>query len=332
MSKTIISWDLGATKCLAGVVEYNDGDDIICKRTHSLKLREAHSLEDLILRLENGLDVEMAGADAICIAAAGMYDGQSLYLENGYPYPMNFAEISAKLNWHCFSVIHDYAPIVCATFTSYMNNTTNIKRLNSSSINSHGRRVAFGIGTSLGVKDGTLLPGGDFWLGQNEMGHIGITTAPLDQYHRNRHQELIHYLSEILHNQNQPITFEKILSGSGMVRLYQFLYGDDDSISPETVGVKVKNGEASELLDMFAWYIGLFVGTLQLTFMPEGGVWITGGVALNHLNVFDRPDFFNGIDSSPAYRSQRANSPLGVLCNDQHALIGCAYYAAKRSL
>jgi len=67
-----------------------------------------------------------------------------------------------------------------------------------------------------------------------------------------------------------------------------------------------------------------------LIFMPEGGVWITGGVTMNHPYVFDRPDFFNGINASPAYQMQRSNYPLGVLCNHEHALIGCGYYAVKR--
>jgi glucokinase len=71
---------------------------------------------------------------------------------------------------------------------------------------------------------------------------------------------------------------------------------------------------------------------MQLTFMPEGGVWITGGVAINHLDVFDCPGFIAGIHASPAYLAQREEYPLGVLKNHEHALIGSGYYAAKRLL
>lgn len=335
MKKNIIAWDLGATKCTAGVVEYReDIDDLVCKHHYTLKLTEATSLENLIDKIESGLDFSMAKADAICIGAAGHYNGESLLLENAYPYSMHFAKIAKQQGWPAYAVIHDYAPIVCATFTSYINQPKNIKRLNSSAMQHHGRRVALGIGTGLGLKDGVLLPNGDFWLGRNEIGHIGVPTPPFAEVrHRKLHEELIRFLQEkTLISSNQPLTFEKILSGQGTVRLYQFFYRNAEEITPEEVGEKMREGEATEMLDTFAWYAGLFIGTVQLTFMPEGGVWITGGVALKNLDVFDRPDFFSGIHASPAYRQQREEYPLGILCNHEHALIGCGYYAMKRLL
>lgn len=332
MKKNIIAWDLGATKCTAGIIEYNeDIHDLICKKHYTLKLTEASSLENLINKIEFALDFSMAEADAICIGAAGHYDGETLLLENAYPYPMQFAKIAREQNWPAYAVIHDYAPIVCATFTSYIDQPDNIKRLNSCAMQQHGRRVALGIGTGLGLKDGVLLPNGDFWLGRNEIGHIGVTTPPsAPQEHLKLHEELIRFLQEKSGSSANQVTFEKILSGQGTVRLYQFFNRDAADITPEEVGNKMCAGAASEMLDTFAWYAGLFVGTVQLTFMPEGGVWITGGVALKNLDVFDRPHFFAGINASPAYRQQREEYPLGILCNHEHALIGCGYYAMRR--
>ncbi len=335
MTKTIISWDLGATKCLAGLITYNEAQgNIACQTNFQVKLRDAESLEDLVHQIESGLKCQMTDADAICIGAAGQYDGQHLQLENPYPYSMHFARLAKQKRWPKFDVIHDYAPIVCATFTSYMDEASNIKRLNTCALNPHGRRVALGIGTGLGIKDGVFLPNGDFWLGRNEMGHIGISLPPLaDPYYQERHDALVRYLqTQHLLAPNQAITFEKILSGQGTVRLYEFLYPNDEVMTPESVGKKMRAGDVPELMDMFAWYLGLFVGTVQLTFMPEGGVWITGGVALNHLEVFDRPELHAGIHASPAYHVQRELYPLGVLCNHEHALIGGGYYAVKRLL
>lgn len=335
MTKTIISWDLGATKCTAGIVEYDaQTQAITCKKHHTIKLNEANSLENLIEKLDAALDFPIVKADAICIGGAGHYNGVTLHLENGYPYPMHFAQIAKSQAWPAHAIIHDYAPIVCATFTSYMENPNNVKRLNTCALASHGRRVALGIGTGLGLKDGILFPDGDFWLGQNEIGHIGITTPPLaDKHQLDRHKELIRFLrSNTDLKNNDPITFEKILSGNGTVRLYQFFYPSPDSLTPEDVGNKMRAGDASEMLDAFAWYLGLFIGTVQLAFMPDGGVWMTGGVALNHLEVFDRPEFFAGIHASPTYLAQRQEYPMGVLCNHEHALIGGGYYSAKRLL
>jgi glucokinase len=331
----IITWDLGATKCTAGLVEYHPTlQTFVCNKHHTVKLADTSSLEDLITQLETDLDFPMQNADAICIAAAGHYDGKYLLHANAYPYPMHFANTAELQDWPRHAVIHDYAPIVCATFTSYMEQPDNIKRLNTCPMQMHGRRVAFGIGTGLGLKDGVLLPNGDFWLGQNEAGHIGITHPPsADPIHLKRHQEIMHFLHDKFSLQlNEPITYERILTGKGTVNLYEFFYADAPDITPEEVGIKMRDGLAPELVDAFAWYLGLFIGTIQLIFMPEGGVWITGGVAMKNLDVFDSPDFFAGIYATPAYLMQREEYPLGVLCNHEHALIGSAYYAVKRLL
>lgn len=333
MTKQFIAWDLGATKCTAGIVEYDSRTGALsCRKQTSIKLTAASSLPDLINQIENQLGTSMANADAICIGAAGHFDGEFLLLENAYPYPMHFADIARLQQWPAYDVIHDYAPLVCATFTSYMSDPANIKRLNSCEMNNHGRRVTFGMGTGLGLKDGVLFKNGDFWLGKNEIGHIGITTPPrADSQHLQRHHELMHFLHEKIGREHNPaISFEKVLSGQGTVRLYQFFHPDADDITPEEVGHAMRQGHETELLDTFAWYIGLFVGNVQLIFMPEGGIWISGGVALNHLDVFDRPGFNAGIYASPAYLLQRDEYPLGILQNPEHALIGCGYYAARR--
>jgi len=335
MMKTIITWDLGATNCAAAIVAYDPhSEQFSCTKSASVKLSACNSLEELIYRLEHALSIHMQDADAICIGAAGHYDGSHLIHTSPYPYTMPFAQIAQLQKWPPFAIIHDYAPIVCATFTDYVAQAHNVRKLNSAPLNKFGRRVTLGVGTGLGLKDGVLLESGDFWLGQNEFGHIGITTPPLcDPAQQQRHQELIKFLrSEQVLTANEPLTFEKILSGQGTLRLYRFLTACQQTVSPEEVGTKMREGQAKELETMFAWYLGLFVGTVQLAFMANGGTWITGGVILNHLNLFDYPDFMQGIEASPAYLSLRQSFPLGVLCNREHAFMGGAFYASKRLL
>lgn len=331
--KIIIPWDLGATKCAAAVVRYETkSHQLECLERYSVKLKSCHSFADLVDQIETGLHVKMSDAEAIVIGAAGQYDGREIRLESAYPFPMNVAEIANQQNWPRFSVVHDYTPIVCATFTSYMDNLDNIKTLHRGIIQPYGRHVAIGIGTGLGVKDGVLFENGNFWLGTNEMGHIGISYPPkADYYYLQRHRELIGYLRHEMRGQlAEPITFEKILSGSGLTRLHNFIYKENKITDPGEVGRLCQEGKAEETIAIFAWYIGLFVGTVELTFMPSGGTWITGGVVLKNLNVFNHPEFYRGIQASPAYRLERSNFPLGVLVNPDHAFLGGAYYATQR--
>ena len=329
MIKNIIAWDLGATKCTAGLMTADAQSNFVCKKTYTIKLKDAASLSDLVNQFNVALDYDLAAADAICIGAAGHFDGRTIQHENPYPFSMTIADIAEQQNWPAYAVIHDYASIVCSTFTAHIEDDKNVRRLNDCKLNPHGRRVAFGVGTGLGLKDGIKLPDGDFWLGHNEMGHIGITMPPLaDMPDRVRHQAFINFLQREF--PGQPATFEKILSGYGIVRLHQFLYPEVKNISPEEAGDSIQNGKSPELLDLFAWYLGLFVGTVQLSFMPSGGIFMTGGVTLNHLNVFDEASFNRGIHATPAYLTQRKEYPLMVLRNAENALYGCGYYALKR--
>lgn len=334
-NKKIMVGDIGATKCAAAIVEYNcETKNLSCKKQFSTKLKDHQSLHALFDKIESHLATKMTDVDAICIGAAGMYNGERLLLESGYPFDMTFADLAKKSKWAPFTIIHDYAPIICATFTSHVEKPQHIKQLNNSTINPFGRRVALGIGTGLGLKDGVLFPNGDFWLGTNEMGHIGTTHPPMtDHYYQTRHKELISYLHAAgVLQAHEPLSFEKILSGRGVVRLHQFIHRNSDQLTPEEIGQIIRDGHAQETLDIFAWYIGLFIGTVQLTFMPDGGIWITGGVALNHIEAFDSPEFFKGIEASPAYLDHRKQFPLAVLRHTDHAFMGGAYYAVKRLL
>ncbi len=331
MIKTLITWDLGATKCAAGIIEYHSAtNQYLTLRRCAIKLTEAQSLDDLITQLEATLLFSMTDADAICIGAAGIYDGTHLILEKAYPYDMNFADIAQQRDWPPFAVIHDYAPVVCATFTQCLMDPAYTQHLTPCPINPLGRRVAIGVGTGLGIKDGVLLANGDFWLGQNEGGHIGICLAPeTNAATRAQHHALMDFLARV---DDTPVTFQKILSGSGTVRLQQFFYPDSPDLTPESIGMAIRAGLADKTLKAFAWYLGLFIGTIQLTFMPDGGIWIAGGVVMQHLALFDCPEFQQGIEASPAYLLQRQQFPLGILIHHDNALIGGAHYAVKRLL
>jgi glucokinase len=332
MTIQLIAWDLGATNCRAGLIEYEPSSQLFnCLKSAAIKLMETTSLEDLIAQLEEQLATSFTDVQAICIGAAGHYRDGQLFHANAYPYSMDFSDLAKKRCWPPFAVIHDYATIVCSTFTDYLTKQANIKRLNHCDIKTYSRRIALGIGTGLGLKDGILFPNGDFWLGHNEAGHIGITSPPhADDQHLTMHQEIMRFLKIKSDRHQTPITFESLLAGKGTVNLHEFFYPDMLHLTPEAVGIRMRNGQAEEMVDAFAWYIGLFIGTVQLMFMPEGGIWITGGVVMNHLDVFERPDFINGIESFPAYLTQRKNYPLGILINHEHALIGGGYYASKR--
>ncbi len=334
--QAIIVWDLGASKSATALVYFDkESGRFECLKRFSIQNKICESLDDLVARIETGLNFKHHQCDAVVIGASGEYNGAELYHEAGYPYKMDFARLMTEYHWPRTAIIHDYAPIICATFAdSYMQDPANVRMLHEGHMHKHGRRIACGVGTGLGMKDGVLFPDGDFWLGTNEVGYTGISMPPqVDAIHMQRHLELMKFMqNDNVMGKDKILSFENILSGRGCVLLHKFVASDHTHITPEELGQKMREGCADETREILAWYLGLFIGTLQLSFMPDGGIWITGGVVLKHPKIFDCAEFFAGIEASPSYWHQRQGFALGVLQNSDHAFIGGAYYASKKLL
>ncbi len=327
-----IVWDLGATKCAAALVRLIGDEYHIVSHT-KVKLKACDSLADMADRLHADLAVKVADIDAICIAGAGQYNGEELILENAYPFPMRFAKLAKQQQWPTFDVVHDYTPIVCSTFLPENRHAIR-QTIHAGQFDPMGRRVAFGVGTGLGVKDAVLLANGEFWLGTNELGHIGITLPPkMNRVEATVHREFMRFLQDHDELHGAFISFETILSGKGLARIHQFVSGAKHRLTPEETASEIKASDDIESLKLFGWYLGLFVGALQLMFMPSGGIWIHGGVINKNLEIFNEPClrlFCRGLKSSPAYWDMRQQFPTTVLQGPEHAFLGGAYYAHQR--
>ena len=332
-TQRVISIDIGATKCAAAIVDHQIGTDQfrVVATTQSL-LTDHRSCLALFECLQERLQFDFSRALAINIAAAGQYDGKELVLARGYPYPMTLATTSAALGWKNIAVVHDYVPNACATFTTHSQDPRHVRILNPGKPQALGRRVVFGIGTGLGLKDAFATPNGDFCLGENEAGHIGIAIPNVaESPYLKQHQALMDYLKKKqLTEPDRSVSFETVLSGKGILRLHHFLSAET---TPRIEGVSPSELQLHpDTWRLFAWYLGVFVATVQLMLLPRGGIWISGGVIQRRLELFDYPEFSAGIAQAPAYQALRAEIPLLVMKGIDHIFHGGAYYAVKRQL
>lgn len=286
----------------------------------------------MVACFEDALGLKMSDADAICVAAAGVYDGTALINANAYPFPMNFGQLAQEQSWAPLAVVHDYTPIVCRSFIPpgqcY---SEGIVTINQGDVDPHGRHVALGMGTGLGLKDGVMLPDGQLWLGHNEVGHAGLAMPPeASEQDVARHLAWVDFLRT--HYPHKPLSFETTLSGRGLAWLHQFVAGLAEPVTPRQVQVEVSQDttEGLETLSLYAWYLGLFVSTVQLMFMPAGGIWIAGGLVERIPQLFAEPfvhSLRRGIDSASAYAEFRQRMPIFGIVEPPHVLLGAAYYA-----
>jgi glucokinase len=333
LDRCYVVWDLGATKCAAAVVVVEQGTYTVLTSVVTF-LRDETSLRSMAENLHARLQIDLRQVDGICIAAAGCYDGQMLHLASGYPFPMCFADVAREQLWPYFEVVHDYTPVVASTFVCQQK-PSSVVMLRQGEVEECGRRVAFGIGTGLGLKDAVLTSSGGIWFGSNEVGHIGVIHPPLgNTEYAKCHADFMRFLALQTKRHHQPVTFETILSGQGFAHCYNFIASPGRDLSPQQVQALIDGGcvYRDEMLGLFAWYLGLFVGSLQLIFMPSGGIWMGGGVIKKNLSIFTSnvmDKFWAGVDSSPAYAEQRHKFPLGVMQADELIFMGGAFYAAQ---
>lgn len=144
-----------------------------------------------------------------------------------------------------------------------------------------GNRLVIGAGTGLGVAPVYQI-GGCFYPQPSEGGHMDF--APLNQ----EQETLLRWL----HSHLDHVSYENILSGSGLESLYRFCAGQPPfpSYQVTDAAVRVSASEiyhlaladdavAREAMRLFVNIYGEFVGNAALIWPARAGIYLAGGIA-----------------------------------------------------
>lgn len=140
------------------------------------------------------------------------------------------------------------------------------------------------------------------------------------------------------------VSWEKVLSGPGLLNVHEFLRGhrgspvpdwlERDMASDDPAAAIANAAEArtcpvcSEAMDRFVRYLGAEAGNLGLKFMATGGVYLGGGIAPRIAGRLLEPDFLEAFHSKGRMRDLMERMPVKLIRNDRAALLGAARYAA----
>jgi glucokinase len=198
-----------------------------------------------------------------------------------------------------------------------------------------GNAALLSAGTGLGA---SVL----FWDGNqhrpspSEGGHIDF--GP-----KNRNElELLKFLFERFGH----VSYERILSGPGLLNIYHFLkytrkYGPEPSwlagqfqhSDPAAVITEAarlrKSRLCSKTLDMFVSIYGAAAGNLALQVMALDGIYLGGGIAPKIIWKLKDGTFMKAFTSKGRLSSIVGCIPVKVVMNDNAALLGAAVYAAR---
>lgn len=178
-----------------------------------------------------------------------------------------------------------------------------------------------GAGTGLGVSG--LIPSGDRWLAiSGEGGHTTLA-AQTDEEFR---------VIKCIHEKYGHASAERLLSGQGLVDLYQIL-SQNHKNSPilrnagQISQRALQDSDALCLacLDMFAGFLGSVAGDLALTLGARGGVYIGGGIVPRLLGWFETSRFRQQFEAKGRFTNYLSGIPVWVIkSDDSPALMGAA--------
>ncbi|MBE9129551.1 MULTISPECIES: glucokinase [unclassified Coleofasciculus] len=205
------------------------------------------------------------------------------------------------------------------------------------------------IGAGTGLGQGFLIPqNGIYQVFGSEGGHADF--APRNELEF----QLLQYLREKY--DIQRISAERVVSGQGIVAIYQFLRDrqfaqespeieqvirtweqemgrSEKSVDPAAAIAKAALAGSDRLseqtLKMFVEAYGAEAGNLAIKLLPYGGLYIAGGIAAKILPLMQEGGFLREFGNKGRVSQLLENVPVHITLNPDVGLIGAAICAAR---
>jgi glucokinase len=139
------------------------------------------------------------------------------------------------------------------------------------------------------------------------------------------------------------VSYERIVSGPGLVNVYQFFRDTHRGEEPAWLTEEFAHGDAAaaisraavtgksplaeHALDLWISIYGAEAGNLALKLMATGGVYLGGGIAPKLATKLAGPLFMQAFLSKGRMQPLLESIPVRIITNDKIALFGAARYA-----
>jgi glucokinase len=271
--------------------------------------------------------------DGVCLAIAGPVRGtsagQSAKVTN-LPWEIETGALAQTFGFPCIRLINDFEAIGYGLPSLEASDFVVLQQGTSAP---HGPRALIGAGTGLG--QAILVWQGDRYAAiPTEGGHADF--GPVD--------ELQLELARYLLRQYGHASYELILSGAGLVRLYAFLRARGATAESVSVAQAMQTGDpaaaitqaalhqgdtlAQQALDLFVRIYGAQAGNLALTAGATGGIDIAGGIAPKIISAIGE-NFLNAFRNKGSMTPYVRAIPVRVILNAEAGLHGAMLVASR---
>ena len=312
MKMNVIAGDVGGTKTLLQFVEIVDGESAVVLE-HRFDSGGYKTFDDL---LGEFLGMAKRTVDAACFAVAGpVFENRAEVTNLGWR--IETAELTARFGIARVALINDFFAVALGVPLLHADDLVSLHPGDRK----RGDPIAIlGAGTGLGQAIVTFA-GSDWGVIPSEGGHADF--APQDEEQAR--------LFLFLHERHGHVSWERLLSGMGLVNIFTFLGGTTENAAEVAQLAADGDPRAVRTLEIFVDIYGAEAGNMALRVLSRGGVFLAGGIAAKNLSFFTDGRFTAAFLRKGRFRELLGAMPIDLIVNEKVGLIGAAEMARRLS-
>ena len=324
----ILAGDIGGTNARLAVFDVVDGHFSLISAS-VFPSREYTSLDEIVSRFVRTANVH---PQAACFGVAGPVRNGRVEASN-LPWIIESKRLAEELDLKKALLIND---LEANAWGIAFLDPADLVSLNQVKGTPVGNQAVISAGTGLG-EAGMYWDGTKHHVFACEGGHADF--APRNELET----ELLRYLRVRFGH----VSYERIVSGPGLVNVFNFLRDTGRGVEPQWLADEMlhsdpaaaisraaidgKCGLSEQALDLFVSIYGAEAGNLALKIMATGGIYLGGGIAPKMLPKLAGPLFMEGFLSKGRMQHLLEAIPVKVITNDKVALLGAARFAVVRT-
>jgi glucokinase len=322
----VLAGDVGGTNARIAIVEMDRRTARIV-RERRYPSRDYPGLAPIVRRF---CEEEATRPDRACFGIACPLVGDDCTAPN-LPWTINGRALAAEIGISRTRIINDF---VAVGYGIELLGPSDLVTLQEGRPEPQGPIALIGAGTGLG--QGFLLWEGDHYrVLPSEGGHGDY--APRGKLQAG--------LLQFLDRQFDRVSWERLLSGPGLVNTYRYLHASAAAPEQATVRAEMEKEDPAAViarhalartdclsdraLDLFCEIFGAQAGNLALTVVATGGVYLAGGIAPRIVERLKSGPFLTAFRDKGRLSELLARIPVHVIMNPNGALLGAAAVAGR---
>jgi glucokinase len=323
----ILAGDIGGTNARLAYFQTQNGNLRLISE-HVYPSREYSELGEIVSKF---LKEKSARPEAACFGIAGPVHNGRVETSN-LPWVIEQSRLAQQIQLPATLLIND---LEASAWGIGALNPQDLTALNQVSL-AIGNQAVIAPGTGLG-EAGLFWDGTQHQVFACEGGHADF--APQGDLQI----ELLRFLAVRFGH----VSYERVLSGPGLVNVYEFLRSKGCSEEPTGFAAQLAGASAAAAishaalagtnplavatLDLWISVYGAEAGNLALKTMATGGIFLGGGISPKILPKLTGPGFMKAFLEKGRLRPLLEGIPVQVITNDKAGLLGAARCAATKS-